>query len=285
APEVINMSMRSGAKADVWSIGVTAFRLLSKAMPFGEPPNTHEGVRKLFSTIKAYSGVLRFDENWSQRSEEARDFIRELMERQEEQRPSAAEALQSAFLEDHGPGQATLSFRSAKGLAGYSKAPRSVRLCLLLIAARLGDDEVKHFRRAFMRLDPSCRGSLSKETFVRCLLTSFAGGRGCLKRGPDAEDVFHAADLNNSGSIEYTEFVAACLYRKFRSWSGRGLCSRAFGAIDSDADGLVKVADLQSLFKDDAEALGLLKDSEDGSCDQQGFYNLLVTLDNGRSSG
>jgi calcium-dependent protein kinase len=71
APEVLNE--KYSEKADMWSIGVITYMLLSGRIPFGG-----KGMKDIFSNIK--KGKVSFaDESWKQVSQKAQDFVTGLL--------------------------------------------------------------------------------------------------------------------------------------------------------------------------------------------------------------
>ena len=92
APEVINRSYTN--KCDIWSLGVITYILLSGTAPFYGRDNV-----EIMRMIRA--GIFRFEgQAWSGISENCKDFIRSLLRVNGEERPSAAEALKHAWLNE-----------------------------------------------------------------------------------------------------------------------------------------------------------------------------------------
>lgn len=90
APEVLLRSYTTGA--DVWSIGVIAYNLLSACRPFWARTDT--GVfRAVLKTDPS------FDEApWPCLSSEAKDFVKRLLYKDPRRRMSASQALSQSFL-------------------------------------------------------------------------------------------------------------------------------------------------------------------------------------------
>ena len=91
APEIL-LRKPYDQKADMWSIGVIIYCLLSGRLPFVGKKHL-----QLFKSI--ISGVYTFDEEeWSEISDDAKDLVRKLLVTDPSKRLSAAEALQSRWL-------------------------------------------------------------------------------------------------------------------------------------------------------------------------------------------
>jgi serine/threonine protein kinase len=92
APEVLHRAYST--EADVWSIGVIAYILLCGSRPFWA--RTESGIFR--TVLKADPS---FDEPpWPSLSDEARDFVKRLLNKDPRKRMSAAQAL-SEFLSNH----------------------------------------------------------------------------------------------------------------------------------------------------------------------------------------
>ena len=91
APEVI--SKNYGPKCDLWSLGCITYCLLSGFPPFN-------GASDLLITEKVKKGEYSFDKNavWRSVSDDAKDFIRKLLEKNVDKRLSADEALQHPWI-------------------------------------------------------------------------------------------------------------------------------------------------------------------------------------------
>merc|ERR1712146_771385 len=67
----------------------------------------------------------------------------------------------------------------------------------------------------------------------------------------DIDAILNAADLDHSGGINFTEFVAVCLYARHAvQGSLDNLMQQAFEALDDDRDGLVTLEQVRSLFRE-----------------------------------
>lgn len=94
APEIANRKEYS-KDVDMWSLGVTVFVMLSGTMPFisCSDPETLELVKR---------AEFEFNpENWSARSEEAREFVKSLMTVSPERRITCEQALNHPWVVKH----------------------------------------------------------------------------------------------------------------------------------------------------------------------------------------
>lgn len=88
APEVLNHSYTHAA--DIWSIGILAFALLSAKCPFQGRDD-----QELFHQIRHCdeTGVKFPSEDWEDVSEDAKNFIRGILVKNEAARPTASQLL------------------------------------------------------------------------------------------------------------------------------------------------------------------------------------------------
>jgi len=91
APEVI-AGVRYGVKVDMWSVGVISYILLSGYLPFHGST-----VQKMFRRIVKGQYVFH-DEYWGATSEDAKDFVRSLLDLKASRRLSAEDALKHKWI-------------------------------------------------------------------------------------------------------------------------------------------------------------------------------------------
>merc|ERR1719375_1314555 len=100
------------------------------------------------------------------------------------------------------------------------------------MARQLGDDEAKELRDTFLVLNSSGSGLLTSEEVKLGLL-----GAGFEQGTEELERILCEIDANGLGGIEYSEFLAATMDRKF--YVREGLCRAAFRVFDLDGDGYI----------------------------------------------
>jgi len=91
APEVLAKNYNE--KCDIWSCGVIAFIVLS-----GIPPFNGSSDQEIMKRVK--TGKFSFSDNcWKAISDEAKDFITQLLTMKMDKRPSAQEALKHPWIQ------------------------------------------------------------------------------------------------------------------------------------------------------------------------------------------
>ncbi|XP_077645473.1 death-associated protein kinase 2 isoform X1 [Lonchura striata] len=114
APEVINYEPLSPA-TDMWSIGVITYILLSGLSPF-------QGETDAETLSNVVAGAYEFEERcFSQTSEMAKDFIRQLLVKEPERRMSAAQCLRHPWIKPLSGKQALSRSRSSINMRNFRK--------------------------------------------------------------------------------------------------------------------------------------------------------------------
>ena len=91
APEVL--AKNYGAKCDIWSCGVIAYITMS-----GIPPFNGASDQEIMKKVK--TGKFSFsDPAWNNISENAKDFITQLLIKDQDKRPSAEQALKHPWIQ------------------------------------------------------------------------------------------------------------------------------------------------------------------------------------------
>jgi Ca2+-binding EF-hand superfamily protein len=210
------------------------------------------GCRAMLRPIATYRGFEEEIEpkvaeasGWQNRTPEAQEFVRWLLTADPAKRPTCSEILEHPWLQMHKAENERLTQEMVHSLARYPHAPPLVRCCLYAIAARQNIPDMDRFGTAFLRIDREDKGTLSSEDLAEVL------GRASMPIAINPDHVIDAADLDHSGGINFTEFVAACTYCRYvQSGSLEDLLRHAFEALDLDRDGLVSINEIRDLFRE-----------------------------------
>lgn len=128
-----------------------AFQLLTGRLPFNDKRNPHTPV--LSAVLRSImTETLDFERSyWQGISEEGKDFVRFVLERDPERRPTAAEALQHAWLRgdvrDRRRG-AQLSLNVVQRIQRFGRLDYLKRSLLELMAAELANEDAAPVRPA-----------------------------------------------------------------------------------------------------------------------------------------
>eukprot|EP00913_Durusdinium_trenchii_P004706 g4371.t1 len=172
-------------------------------------------------------------------------------------RPSAELVLMSPWLKFKGTPKSTpLSRDFVVRLSGFRAFSKLKKVALTALAQQLPDEKIDSLQKTFRALDQNGDGTLSveeiREAIVqeglkppKALEDGRLGDREDAKTRPgvrpkNRQDILQAIDCNGSGSLDYTEFLAAMLDQK-RSlephWED--VCWAAFRIFDLDGDGKI----------------------------------------------
>ena len=272
APEVLSMEYTE--KCDVWSCGVMLYVLLSGYPPFNGRTNM-----EVMSKVRL--GQFSFEgESWANISDEGKNLIRRMLTKNYEFRPSAEECLKDPWLQKHQTAVSMSSvavMKSLNNLRTFYIDNKLRRTVIAFIAARLLSSEAtSELAAAFKALDLNHDGRLSREE----MLTGYSSIMPEEEAREVVEQVLAAADMDGSGFIDFTEFVAGSMSPKVLLSKRR--LEQAFKSLDRDGSGAITLAELRT-------GLGLESNQElweklasevdqngDGEIDQEEFTKMMM---------
>lgn len=154
APEVLQNSY--GLSCDIWSCGVIVFMLLSGKPPFdGNSDMTI--YQQILKTNYSTSGL-----EWEKISEEAKDFVKALLNPDSKNRITAQAALEHPWLnkrlEDTTP---KIERKVMKRLKQHMHANKIVKETLNILIKTLKQDEIKQLNNTFRELDKDHTGFIT----------------------------------------------------------------------------------------------------------------------------
>lgn len=157
-------------------------------------------------------------------------------------------------------------------LKNYSKSNKFKKATLTFIASRLKDDEIHKLRDIFFSLDKNNDGTLTFEEM----------NSGCksLKSNFDIEEIFNSIDTDKSGSINYTEFIAATIDHRIYLQNER--LFEAFKTFDKDKSGKISMKEIHNVINDNREDYPSIEEevkkfdkNGDGEIDYEEFCNMM----------
>jgi calcium-dependent protein kinase len=274
APEVI--TGKYNEKCDVWSVGVIMYILLS-----GFPPFQADTQSKLFEQIKNYNYVLN-TYGWEFVSKDAKNLIKNIFTPQKI-RISAESALNHSWL-------VSQLRRDRKDLnsvrkvlnklihfKGNNKLEEATKL--FIITQLMSNKDIKEARDIFRDLDLNGDGKLSREE----LLTGYKKFMPVASAMVLVDKIMIEVDTNNSGYIDYNEFLKAAI--DVKSFASPEYLQSAFNLFDKDRSGKISLEELKTVLEagaqDDHIFEGILKQVDkngDGEIDIEEFAGILKKM-------
>jgi calcium-dependent protein kinase len=258
-------------KCDIWSAGVILYILLC-----GYPPFNGNDDDEIFESIKKRKFVFP-DAEWANISKEAKDLINKMLS-DPLTRLTAEQVLGHPWLvnqlnKNTKAKEIKLNFNTFKTYSGANKLSRAV---LTYIASRLTDDEVKKLKDAFQKIDVNGDGMLTLDEL-----------KNAINQNPEVhvmniEQIFKTIDTDNSGVINYTEFLAASIDK--RIYLQEDKLRDAFKLFDEDKSGKISKSEISKVLKFKKSGTEMTKLFEkydlngDGEIDFDEFLNMMKDL-------
>lgn len=273
APEVLHRSYSS--EADIWSIGVITYILLCGSRPFWA--RTESGI---------FRSVLRADPNfydapWPAVSEEAKDFVKKLLNRDHRKRMTAAQALTHPWV--RGLNCAVpLDMLVYRLIKSYIRATPLRRAALRALSKALTDEELFYSRAQFKLLVPK-DDCVSLDNFRTALLTVATDAM----RESRVADILNLMEPLSYKKMDFEEFCAASIspYQLEAHERWEDIASEAFQYFEQEGNRVTSVEELAQEFNLGPTAYSLLKDwirPSDGKLSFLGYTKFLhgVTVRN-----
>ncbi|KAK8509965.1 hypothetical protein V6N13_118511 [Hibiscus sabdariffa] len=224
APEVLNR--RYGKEIDVWSAGVILYILLS-----GIPPFYGETEKEIFKAVLEGHLDLK-SQPWPSISEGAKDLIRKMLARDPQTRITAAEALDHPWMKEGGnASDKPIDSAVLSRLKQFRVMNKLKKLALKVIAESLSsEEEIKGLKQMFKNIDTDGSGTITLDE-----LRDGLARLGSKLTEPEIRQLMDAADVDNSGTIDYIEFITATMHRH-RLEKEENLV-KAFKYFDKDDNG------------------------------------------------
>lgn len=238
APEVLAGSYTESA--DMWSLGVIMYIILC-----GYPPFNGESNPQILDNVRR--GQVSFPSaEWRNISGDAKDLIKSLLNKDYHVRCTAGKALEHIWIAAKAPqaGAVAISATFVDNLRSFRSLNQLKKTALQVIASNVKETEIRALQETFISMDKNGDGSVTLQELTGALDTA-----GLLESVPDLNDIVSGIDANNSGVIDYREFLAATLDR--HSILQDSVLWQAFASFDKDDDGKISRQELQDVLADD----------------------------------
>jgi calcium-dependent protein kinase len=235
APEVLPGKYTS--QADMWSVGVITYQLLS-----GDAPIDGNDARG--SARRAYmSGLNDFsDPTWKRASAEATNFCEHLLNVDPDLRYTAKQALRHPWMpRPNGKANKRDLLRAISSMESFSKNTDFRKLALNIMAYKATADEIVKLRKVFGYVDTGEDGYITYGEFHKALEATGQYPPEQIRR------LFQSLDVDESRTIEYTEFLAATTNIPINDLD----LAEVFKRFDADDTGYISKDNLRSILGSD----------------------------------
>lgn len=224
-------------KSDMWATGIMLYEMLLLRRPFQEG-----------SVFVLWSKIAKTEPKLDDLPGSSRDVVKALLMKDPATRPTARGCREMAWFSEEKPSTEAMKPKvrpSAIGATNYFH--RAAALC---IAAELSMKDMPDVFETFKAIDKSGSGRLTQ--------SQLAEGLQMLGITQDPAEIMALLDMDQSGDVSYTEFLAGIL-----STDG-GLSERhmkeAFDMFDIDGDGSISTHELRSMLSGDGPLVDILPD-------------------------
>ncbi|CAD6342716.1 unnamed protein product [Miscanthus lutarioriparius] len=233
APEVLKRSY--GPEADIWSVGVIVYILLSGVPPFW--------AGKLLSLTSSINVDFTSDP-WPRISQGAKDLVRKMLNPDPKQRISAYDVLNHPWIKEDGEAPDTPLDNAVLGrLKQFRAMNQFKKAALRVIAGCLSEEEIKGLKEMFKSMDSDNSGTITVDELRRGLAK-----KGTKLTEAEVQQLMEAADADGNGTIDYEEFITATMHMN-RMDRDEHLYT-AFQYFDKDNSGYITMEELEQALRE-----------------------------------
>jgi calcium-dependent protein kinase len=164
APEVLNGDYTSSC--DMWSLGVVVYMLLSGTAPFGGSDDN-----QILSSVMKHEYSLT-GERWANISDDAKDFIRKLLDPDPETRFTAEQALEHPWVTKDAAEHPALTIDATTydNLKQFKKFHELKRIAMDVVAFSLDHSEIGQLSEVFQDMDDDNNGFITFREVSACFV-------------------------------------------------------------------------------------------------------------------
>ncbi|XP_022756702.1 calcium-dependent protein kinase 34 isoform X1 [Durio zibethinus] len=236
APEVLKR--RYGPEADIWSVGVMLYILLS-----GVPPFWAESEHGIFNSI--LRGQIDFTSDpWPSISHQAKDLVRKMLNSDPKQRLTAIQVLSHPWIKEDGEAPDTpLDNAVLNRLKQFKAMNKFKKVALRVIAGCLSEEEIMGLKEMFRGMDTDNSGTITLEELKQGLAK-----QGTKLSEYEVKQLMEAADADGNGTIDYDEFITATMH--MNRMDREDHLYHAFQHFDKDNSGYITTEELEQALRE-----------------------------------
>eukprot|EP01023_Acetabularia_acetabulum_P026032 TRINITY_DN2479_c0_g1_i1.p1 TRINITY_DN2479_c0_g1~~TRINITY_DN2479_c0_g1_i1.p1 ORF type:complete len:551 (+),score=120.55 TRINITY_DN2479_c0_g1_i1:148-1800(+) len=267
APEVLNR--KYSYYADIWSCGVILYILLS-----GVPPFWGENEQQIFNSI--LKGHLDLESApWPKISGEAKDCVRQMLQRDPQKRATADQILQHEWMKENGVARdEPLGDVVVGRLKGFSAMNKLKKEALKVIALNLPEEEIAGLKSMFQTIDTDKSGTITVDELRQAIKD-----KGQALPDTELRGIMENVDVDSDGVIDYEEFLAATMH--ISKLEKDENLFKAFQHFDKDNSGYITIDELRDgldKFSKDVDLEQILKEVDkdgNGRIDYEEFCDMM----------
>lgn len=271
APEVFLRDITT--ECDVWSAGVVMYFLLAGTLPF-----TGKSIKEVRNNV--LNTEPKYDEDCIHITPEGINLLQLMLQKDPTQRPTAREVLSHPWFRYSKSNNEPICInnRLLHNLKSYMKQNQLKHALVNMMAHQLNvtGPQIKQITKTFKQLDQDGNGVLTPEELISGLQSAGVPQW-------DINRIVQSMDVDDTGFISYTEFLAACY--EWRD-SELGVIKAAFNKMDIDGDGKLSVDEFEKVLCSGDQKLLVQKDWDavikaadtngDGVVDWSEFLNYMI---------
>lgn len=220
-------------KCDEWSLGVILYMMLS-----GYPPFDGESDREVLESVR--NSDLRFAEAvWDDISDQAKDLVSKLLDRNTEARITAQDAMSHPWITQNEECALHNTRLDLQQLRNYRNSNKFKKTVLNYMATQCSPGEVQELIQQFREIDTNHDGKLSISEIQEALNMADISK-------PELEELIQNIDTDGSGTIDLTEFLAAMLDQKI--YLSQEKLWNAFKRFDINGSGKISASELREVL-------------------------------------
>eukprot|EP00931_Biecheleriopsis_adriatica_P123268 TRINITY_DN9830_c0_g2_i1.p1 TRINITY_DN9830_c0_g2~~TRINITY_DN9830_c0_g2_i1.p1 ORF type:complete len:574 (-),score=116.41 TRINITY_DN9830_c0_g2_i1:59-1780(-) len=268
---------------DSWSCGAVMHALMCGTAPFGGGLTKSEAVEvdleaDMEAEVLENAKRKNWPRQWQKLSKHGVKLMKCLLAYDEDERWLPQRCLGESWFYKNGVesnGNVGLSVRHLENMKEFSTMNPLQKVTLNIIAQRLPESDTRMLRQTFDAMDFDQNGVVSYKE-LKMAVQDFKeenSWRTQVATAVDPKELMNLLDTNGSMELDFTEFIAATLSKKY--YHDDAMLKAAFRALDADGSGEISLAELQgALLEDegmsDEEAARIRKILQDADTDGNG---------------